>query len=185
MEELGWFGGSCGADPPVSPGQCSLCWLHFAPRAVVAVQEALGEAGRALAQRRIHSWGFCSWLQGMAGFAAHIHESHLLPQRTCEEPVGISLPDARGGADAFSSLSCPLASKGLANTAVFGKLKPSTSRCSLDFFTQEREGLGLGYFVFCFHSFWKKRKRHWLFFIQIPLQGEGAGREKQHGLLHV
>lgn len=31
----------------------------------------------------------------------------------------------------------------------------------------------------------KKRARQWLFFIQIPLQGEGGGGRSKHGFLHV
>lgn len=101
--------------------------------------------------------------------------------------MGISLPEGRGGADAFLSLSCPLASEGLANTAVFGKQKPSTSRCCLDSDSSEGRAWA-GLFCLLFSKFFRKKKkkeRLWLFFIQIPLLGEGAGREKQHGLLHV
>jgi len=57
---------------------------------------------------------------------------------------------------------------------------------------QVREGLGVGYFFVCFHILGEKKKKEeegkkrcCVFFIEIPLQGEGTGMEKQHGLLHI
>lgn len=72
--------------------------------------------------------------------------------RACEEPVGISLPDRLGGADTSLSCACPLASKGLTNTAVLGKQKPSSLDVVL-VLIQVRAGLGMDYFVFCFQTF--------------------------------
>lgn len=113
--------------------------------------------------------------EGTAGRAAPLrdccHRSDSL-----EGARGSFSPGQEGSGRFFQPFPSP-GIAGLANTAVFGKQNPSMSQCCLGVDSSEGKARAGLRFCLLFSKFLeeKKKKRRWLFFIHIPLQGEGEG----------
>lgn len=158
-------------DPsPLSPGLSTLCscTLH------------LGQSwlGRRHLERLDVPWAWelfpqpFLWARRDAGLTSPFPRMTLwlwFFPRACEEPVGISLLDT------FPSCACPLASKGLENTAVLGKQKPSTSRCCcLDFVSSEGWAWDGLFCFFVFKGFSQRKKKTLAVFHPNTSTGRGS-----------
>lgn len=86
--------------------------------------------------------------------------------------------------DLFSSFSCPLASEGLASTAVFGKPKHSLSQCCLDFDSSEGRAWA-GLFCLLFSKFLDKKKKKSLAVFHPNTTAGREGREGEAAWLHA